>query len=87
MNDLTKHFIAGVAIGIFMVVLGIALFGKYLPDWYAGIAFIMPLIIGTMKEAYDYVSGDGTAEVADITFTWTGGMLPVFLWKLIENFI
>lgn len=87
MKDLTKHFIAGAAIGIFMVVIGCMIFGKYLPDWYAAIAFMTPFVIACLKEAYDYVSGDGTAEVADITFTWTGGMLPVFLWKLIENFI
>ena len=87
MNDLTKHLLAGAAIGTVMVLLGIALFGKYLPDWYTAIAFLLPFFVGAMYEAYQYVSGDGTAEVADITFTWTGGMLPVFLWKLIENFI
>jgi hypothetical protein len=87
MNDLGKHFIAGAAIGAVMVLLGIILFGKYLPDWYAAICFLMPLVAGTLYEAYQYVSGNGTAEVADITLTWTGGMLPVFLWKLIENFI
>lgn len=87
MNDLTKHLLAGAAIGLVMVAIGVALFGKYLPDWYAAIAFLTPLVAGTTWEAYQYVSGNGTAEVADITFTWAGGMLPVFLWKLIENFI
>ena len=87
MNDLTKHFIVGTDIGMLMVVLGIILFGRYLPDWYAAIAFLTPLVIAVLWEAYQYVSGNGTAEVADITLTWTGGMLPVFLWKLIENFI
>ena len=87
MNDLLKHFLTGAAIGIVMVAIGIALFSKYLPDWYAAIAFLMPLVAGTLWEAYQYVSGNGTAEVADITLTWFGGMLPVFIWKLIENFI
>lgn len=87
MTDLTKHFIAGAVIGAFTVLLGIVIFGRYLPDWYTAIAFTLPLLVGGLYEAYQYVTGDGTAEVADITFTWSGGMLPVFLWKLIENFI
>jgi hypothetical protein len=48
MNDLGKHFLAGAAIGTVMVLLGIALFGKYLPDWYAAIAFLMPFFVGAI---------------------------------------
>jgi hypothetical protein len=85
MNDLLKHFLAGAAISAAIVAVGVAIYGRYLPDWVVLVAFFMPLIAGVAKEYYDS-GGDGEPSFADITLTWSGAIV-VLLWKLIENFI
>lgn len=85
MNDLLKHFLAGAAISTVIVAAGVAIYGRYLPDWVVFVGFVMPLVAGVAKEYWDY-RGHGEPSVADITLTWSGGVV-VLLWKLIENFI
>lgn len=39
------------------------------------VALIGSVAAGVAKEAYDYISGKGTPEVADFVFTMIGGLL------------
>lgn len=64
MNDKALHFLAGVVVGT----LAMILFGS-------GAAIIAAMLAGAAKEVYDYVTGNGTADLGDFVATAMGGML------------
>ena len=76
MNDLTLHFIAG-----FIISFIILMFKKPVearrPDWLVLTAVGASILLAGIKEAGDYFLNWGTAEVADITLTWAGGMFAL----------
>ena len=86
MTDLTLHFIVG-----FIISFVILMFKKPVqarrPDWLVLTAVGASIAVAVAKEAGDYFLHWGTAEVADITFTWAGGtisLMAVALWDWIQ---
>lgn len=76
MTDLTLHFIVG-----FIISFVILMFKKPVqarrPDWLVLAAVGASIAVAVAKEAGDYFLHWGTAEVADITLTWSGGMVAL----------
>ncbi len=76
MNDLTLHFIAG-----FIISFIILMFKKPIqarrPDWLVLTAVGAAIAVAVAKEAGDYFLHWGTAEIADITLTWSGGVVAL----------
>ena len=87
-SDIGLHFIAGAIVSILIILL----FGRrnkethLRPDWVMIVAGILPLFVGFAKEAYDKWFGAGTPEIADVTFTWSGGLVGMFLILIIDLF-
>lgn len=73
MNDLTLHFIAGFVISFIILMLKKPVNARR-PDWLVITAIGAAIATGVAKEAGDYYFGWGTAEIADIALTWSGGM-------------
>ena len=65
--DKANHFIAGA------IVSGIAIL--FLPVLYA---FLITIIVGATKEAYDLFSKTGTPDINDLLFT-IAGSIPVLI--------
>lgn len=69
--DKQYHFIAGMLIYLIA--------SAFMPVVWA----LLPVvIIGTLKEVYDYLSKKGTPDVNDLLFTMYGA-LPIFALKLL----
>jgi len=88
MNDLTLHFVAGFIISV-LIVLIFARRNKETalrPNGPMVVAGLLPLLIGFVKEAYDKWWGAGTPEIADVTLTWFGGLVGMFLILFIDLF-
>jgi hypothetical protein len=71
--DKQYHLIAG-----FCIYLIAQLFMQ--PVW----ALIPVIIIATLKEMYDYLSGNGTPDINDLLYTIYGA-LPLLILKLIVS--
>lgn len=88
MTDLLLHFIAGGVLSTLIMLI----FGKRDPitdmrnDWIKAAAGILPLFMGLGKEALDKWWGMGNPEIADVTFTWSGGIFAVVVILLIDTF-
>lgn len=88
LSDITLHFIAGAIVSLLIILI----FGRrnkethLRPDGPMAVAGILPLIVGFAKEAYDKWFGAGTPEIADVTFTWAGGLAMMFLILFIDTF-
>jgi hypothetical protein len=75
MTDLLLHLYSGAAIAaVIMLVFGRAINGKR-QDWVIAVSCLLPLLVGGAKEAGDLWFNWGQPEVADITFTWAGGII------------
>lgn len=83
MNDLILHLLIGAVITGVIVLLRKPVAGRR-PDWLVILAVGMSLVAGVAKEAADKFLGWGTPEVADITFTWSGGTLAFMVIALID---
>jgi len=87
-SDIGLHFIAGAIVSILIILI----FGRrnkethIRPPVPMALAGILPLFVGFAKEAYDKWYGAGTPEIADVTFTWAGGMAGMFLILIIDLF-
>ena len=81
--DLTLHFIAG-----FIISFIILMFKKPVqarrPDWLVLTAVGASIAVAVAKEAGDYFLHWGTAEIADITLTWSGGMVALVVVALYD---
>jgi hypothetical protein len=89
MRDLLLHFGVGFIVSV-LIVLIFARRNKDTdkrPDGPMIVAGLLPLLIGFAKEAYDKWWGPGTPEMADVTFTWTGGLAGMFLILIIDTFL
>ena len=87
MNDLTLHFIAGYIISFIILMLKKPVQARR-PDWLVITAIGVTIAAAVAKEAGDYFLHWGTAEIADIALTWTGGMAAlvcVALYDLIKK--
>jgi len=87
MTDLTLHFIAGYIISFVILMLKKPTQARR-PDWLVLTAIGVTIAAAVAKEAGDYFLHWGTAEIADITLTWTGGMAAlvcVALYDLIKK--
>lgn len=88
LSDISLHFIAGAIVSILIILF----FGRrnketdLRPDGAMVVAGILPLLVGFAKEAYDKWFGSGTPEIADVTFTWAGGLAGMFLILIIDLF-
>ena len=86
--DLLYHFIAGAVISTLIMLI----FAKrdpitdQRPDLIKAIAGVFPLLVGFAKEALDKWWGTGSPEIADVTFTWGGGIFGVVLILFIDLF-
>ena len=79
MRDLLLHLLIGGFISAtIMLILGRVRDGKR-QDWVVITAVLTALLAGGVKEAGDLWLHWGTPEVADITFTWSGGMIATFV--------
>jgi len=76
MNDLTLHFIAGFIISFVILMLKKPTEARR-PDWLVLTAVGASIAVAVAKEAGDYFLHWGTAEIADITLTWSGGMVAL----------
>ena len=76
MNDLTLHFIAGFIISFVMLMFKKPVEARR-PDWLVLTAVGASIAAGVAKEAGDYFLHWGTAEIADITLTWSGGVVAL----------
>lgn len=83
MNDLTLHLIIGAIITASLLLLKKPVAARR-PDWLVVLAVGASLAAGVVKEAGDKFLGWGTPEVADITFTWAGGMVALTIIALID---
>lgn len=76
MNDLMLHFIAGFIISFVILMLKKPTEARR-PDWLVLTAVGASIAVAVAKEAGDYFLHWGTAEIADITLTWSGGMVAL----------
>lgn len=83
MNDLTLHLIIGAIITAALLLLKKPVAGRR-PDWLVILAVGASLAAGIIKEAGDKFLGWGTPEVADITFSWAGGMVALAVIAFID---
>lgn len=83
MGDLILHLIVGAAITAVILLLKKSVVGRR-PDWLVILAVGASLLAGVVKEAADKFLGWGTPEIADITFTWSGGMFALMVIALID---
>lgn len=83
MNDLILHLIIGALITAVLLLLKKPAAGRR-PDWLVILAVCAALAAGVVKEAGDKWLGWGTPEIADITFTWSGGMVALAVIALID---
>lgn len=83
MNDLILHLIIGAAITASILLIRKPVAARR-PDWLVVLAVGASLAVGVAKEAADKFLGWGTPEVADITFTWAGGMVALTIIALID---
>ena len=74
--DLILHFIAGFLISFLILMLKKPTAGRR-PDWLVLTAIGAAILAGIAKEAGDYFLHWGTAEIADITLTWSGGVMAL----------
>jgi hypothetical protein len=80
--DLLYHFIAGAVISLAVILLA-----KNTKDKTVAVAVALSLGAGVFKEVIiDMWLRQTSPEVADITLTWTGGMLILFIIKFVELF-
>lgn len=88
MSDLTKHFIAGAIISSVACAVTLLIFGtdKTASDWAIGLGNLSALSAGIAKEIWDRYHG-GHPDAADITLTWSGAVVPMILWGVLQNFI
>lgn len=83
MTDLTLHFIAGFIISFIILMLKKPVNARR-PDWLVLTAVGASVAVGVAKEAVDYFLHWGTAEVADITLTWAGGLAALVVVALYD---
>ena len=70
-TDKINHFIAGTII---------YLFSQFIFTMW--VALIPVILIGTVKEVYDYISKKGTPEINDLLYTIYGA-IPLLIIKLL----
>ena len=85
MRDLVLHFLAGGT----LTALILLIFSKpdancRRSDFVVIIATFASLFLGLAKEAADMYLHWGTPEVADVTFTWSGGLTAFFAIVIID---
>lgn len=86
MKDLVKHFMAGAVFAMIVMLVSWMIAGR-VTDAAVIVAGVGSLLMGAGKEIiWDLWLKKGTPEVADITFTWTGGLIAIFALKIIELF-
>ena len=83
MTDLTLHFAAGFLISFLILMLKKPVEARR-PDWLVLLAVGASLFLGVAKEAGDYYLGWGTPEIADITLTWSGGIVALAVVALVD---
>ena len=83
MTDLTLHFAAGFFFSFMILMLKKPVEARR-PDWLVIVAVGASLLLGVAKEAGDYYLGWGTAEIADITLTWSGGIVALAVVALVD---
>ncbi len=83
MTDLTLHFAAGFLISFVILMLKKPIEARR-PDWLVIVAVGASLVAGVAKEAGDYYLGWGTPEMADITLTWSGGIVALAVVALVD---
>ena len=83
MTDLTLHFAAGFLISFMILMLKKPVMARR-PDWLVLTAIGASIAVAVAKEAGDYYLGWGTAEIADITLTWSGGMVALAVVALVD---
>ena len=88
MSDTTKHFIAGAIISSIVCTATLLMLGtdKAASDWAIGLAFFSALGAGLAKEWWDKRRG-GSPDVADVTATWMGAVVPMIVWGVLMNYI
>ena len=82
-GDLTLHFAAGFLISFLILMLKKPVMARR-PDWLVLLAVGASLFLGVAKEAGDYYLGWGTPEMADITLTWSGGIVALAVVALVD---
>jgi uncharacterized membrane protein len=88
MRDLLLHFGVGFVVSVAIVLL-FAHRNKETdlrPGIPMAVAGMFPFLLGMAKEAYDLWYGPGTPEMADVTFTWAGGLFGMFAILIIDLF-
>ena len=84
MTDLMLHFGAGFALtALILLIFGKPVVGRR-QDWLVLVAVGASFVLGAVKEAGDLWLGWGTPEIADITFTWSGGTMALMVIALID---
>jgi hypothetical protein len=83
MTDLILHLIIGAIITASLLLLKKPVEARR-PDWLVILAVGASLAVGVAKEAADKFLGWGTPEVADITLTWSGGMVALTIIALVD---
>lgn len=71
-KDKTLHFNAGLALAI--------VFGAFFG---AIVGLLLAVAAGVGKEVYDYYTGKGTPELADVMYTWLGGVVGFIITLLL----
>ena len=83
MNDLILHLLCGSLITSVILLLGKPVAGRR-PDLLIIVAVAAPLFVGAIKEAGDLWLGWGTPEVADLAFTWAGGIAALMAIAMVD---
>ena len=83
MTDVIYHLLAGAFLSGLILMLKKPVRGER-PDWLVFLAVLSSLLLGLAKEAADKFLGWGTPEVADITATFSGGILALGIIAFID---
>ena len=88
MSDTLKHFIAGTIISSIVCTVTLLFLGtdKTASDWAISLAFFSALFAGIGKEYWDKTH-NGTVQASDIVATWSGGVVPMIVWGILQNYI
>ena len=86
-GDLTLHFGAGFILSALILLI----FGRPVAarrqDWVVIVAVGASILLGVAKEAGDYFLGWGTPEIADLTLTWSGGVVALAVIAFIDEMV
>jgi len=84
MNDLILHFGFGALITAAILLIFSKPTAGRRPDWLVVLAVGASLTLGGIKEAGDLWLGWGTPEVADLTLTWSGGIVALAVIAMVD---